>query len=98
MIPENLQLTPKPTGKKQLDIIKKFETQASVIINAADSGVEGEVIINFIAIYLRFKKPIYRLWTSSLQPNAIQKAFKELKPASDYNALKQAGFSRAISD
>ncbi len=98
MIPENLQLKPKQTGKKQLDIIKKLEEQASVIVNAGDSGMEGEVIFQFIAIYLRFKKPIYRLWTSSLQPNAIQRAYKELKPASAYNALKQAGFSRAISD
>lgn len=98
MIPENIQLKAKPKVKKQLDIIQKLEKQASVIVNAADSGTEGEVIFNFIAIYLRFNKPIYRLWTSSLQPGAIQKAYKELKPASAYNALKQAGFSRAISD
>jgi len=98
MIPENIQLKAKPKVKKQLDIIQKLEKQASVIVNAADSGTEGEVIFNFIAIYLRFNKPIYRLWTSSLQPGAIQKAYKELKPASAYNSLKQAGFSRAISD
>lgn len=98
MIPENIQLKPKPKVKKQLDIIQKLEKHASVIINAADAGTEGEVIFNFIAIHLRFKKPIYRLWTSSLQPTAIRKAYKEMKPASAYNALKQAGFSRAISD
>lgn len=99
MVPENIQLKPIAKSKNnQLDIIKKLEKNASVIINAADSGTEGEVIFNFIAIYLRFKKPIYRLWTASLQPGAIKKAYKVMKPASDYNALKQAGFSRAISD
>ncbi|MFY0521086.1 DNA topoisomerase [Lysinibacillus sp. UGB7] len=98
MIPESIQLKPIAKSLKQLGVIKKLVNDASVIINAADAGTEGEVIFNFIAIYLRFNKPIYRLWTSSLQPVAIQKAYKAMKPASDYNALKQAGFSRAISD
>lgn len=98
MIPDNIPLKPIARGKKQLDVISHLVRNASVIVNAADSGTEGEVIFNYVAIYLRINKPVYRLWTSSLQPAAIQKAYGELRPASDYNALKQAGFARSISD
>lgn len=99
IIPNNIQLKViGPREGKQLAVIKQLSSQCDRIINCTDSAQEGEHIFSLIEIYLRFNKPIYRLWTSSLQPSALRQAYKEMKPNAAYNALKNAGMTRALSD
>lgn len=59
---------------------------------------EGEAIYLYIEMFLKLKKPTFRLWTSSIQPAAIQKAYKSMKPQEEYKYLRQSVLNRTLSD
>jgi len=84
--------------KKQLNIIKNLFSKASLVINCGDAGQEGELIQRWVIDYAKYKGEVKRLWISSLTPEAIKSGFENLKPASQYDNLYYAGFSRAIGD
>jgi len=84
--------------KKQFNIIKNLLGQAEVVINCGDAGQEGELIQRWVINQAGYKGKVERLWISSLTTEAIKEGFKNLKPASQYDNLYYAGFSRAICD
>ncbi|RKJ74777.1 hypothetical protein D7X33_19355, partial [Butyricicoccus sp. 1XD8-22] len=100
MIPKKIQLQAidDPGVKKQLKIIKTLSDKADIIVNGGDAALEGSLIFLYITLYLGIKKPTYRLWTSSFQPDAIRKAYKEMKPASAYKSFEEAAVCRSLSD
>ncbi|MFA8440089.1 DNA topoisomerase [Pueribacillus sp. YX66] len=99
IIPKMFNLKPIPNKSSQLQIIKKLATDANVIINACDAGREGELIFYYIAKYLNLtKRPIKRLWTSSLQPSGIQTTYKKLKDWNEFEGLRVAAITRSRSD
>lgn len=70
----------------------------SLIVNAGDSGREGELIQQWIYKMCKNKKPIKRLWTSSLTDESIKKAINTLKPNEDYKNLYEEGKALKIID
>ena len=84
--------------KKQFAVIKKLFKSASVVINCGDAGQEGELIQRWVIKEAKYKGRVDRLWISSLTKDAIQKGFKKLRPASDFDQLYFAGSARAIGD
>ncbi|MCK0131361.1 DNA topoisomerase 3 [Flavobacteriaceae bacterium F08102] len=84
--------------QKQFSIIKKLFDQATEVINCGDAGQEGELIQRWVIDQAGYKGVVKRLWISSLTTEAIKEGFQHLKPASDYDQLYYAGFSRAIGD
>ncbi len=84
--------------KKQFGIIKKLLKDASLVINCGDAGQEGELIQRWVLQQAKYKGPVERLWISSLTNQAIVAGFQDLKPASQFDNLYYAGFSRAIGD
>lgn len=68
------------------------------IINCGDAGQEGELIQRWVYQKAGNKKPVKRLWISSLTETAIREGFSTLKNASDYDRLYFAGSARAIGD
>ena len=100
MLPEKFQTkVAKNQGiKKQFNIVKKLFEKADVIINCGDAGQEGELIQRWVINQAGYTGKVERLWISSLTTEAIKEGFKNLKPASDYDNLYYAGYSRAISD
>lgn len=100
MLPEKFQtkVTSNDGIQKQFNIVKKLFEKADVIINCGDAGQEGELIQRWVINQAGYKGKVERLWISSLTTEAIKEGFKNLKPASDYDNLYYAGFSRAIGD
>lgn len=99
IIPERIMLRALPGKETQLQTIKQLAQSAKMVINCTDAGQEGELIFHYISLILQLtNKPTKRLWTSSLQPTAIQKAFKDMKDHSEYQTLRNAAVSRSISD
>jgi DNA topoisomerase-3 len=100
MLPERFDT--KVTGdagiKKQFNIVKSLFEKASVVINCGDAGTEGELIQRWVINQCNYKGEVQRLWISSLTEEAIKEGFKNLKPASNYDNLYYAGYSRAIGD
>ena len=84
--------------KKQFRVVKSLFDKAEVVINCGDAGQEGELIQRWVLNEANYKGPVERLWISSLTTEAIKEGFKNLKPASDYDNLYYAGFSRSIGD
>lgn len=72
--------------------------EVAEIICATDAGREGECIFRYIYDYIGCKKPVKRLWISSLTAESIRKGFANLRPAADYDRMYAAGITRAKID
>ena len=70
----------------------------SAVINACDAGREGELIFRNIYNQAGCKKPIYRLWISSMEDSAIRQGFAELKSGKEYDNLYAAARCREWAD
>ena len=84
--------------QKQFRTIENLVGRCEEVINCGDAGQEGELIQQWVLLKANNKKPIKRLWISSLTEEAIQEGFKNLKDGKDFINLYAAGSSRAIGD
>lgn len=96
--PFGIKLISNPGVEKQFKIIEKLVADCEEVINCGDAGQEGEVIQRWVLHKAKCKKPIKRLWISSLTEAAIKEGFNNLKPSKDYQNLYLAGNARAIGD
>ena len=84
----------------QFETLKKLMNRADVseVINACDAGREGELIFRNIYMMTGCKKPILRLWISSMEDDAIKQGFRELKDGKEYDNLFAAARCREWAD
>ena len=68
------------------------------VINACDAGREGELIFRLVYELAECRKPILRLWISSMEDSAIWEGFSDLRPGEDYEALYQSALCRQKAD
>ena len=68
------------------------------IVNACDAGREGELIFRLVYEMAGCRKPILRLWISSMEDSAIREGFSDLRPGADYEALYQSALCRQKAD
>ena len=104
---EHLPMMPNPfklevigqTGK-QFSAVKNQIHRKDVeeIIIATDAGREGELVARLILEKAGSKKPIKRLWISSVTDKAISDGFAHLKNGHDYDSLYDAAMCRAEAD
>ena len=85
------------TTKKQFAILKKLMHRRDVteVIAATDAGREGELIFRLVYEEAGCKKPVKRLWISSMEENSIREGFKKLKDGSCYDDLYKSARCRA---
>ena len=84
----------------QFETLKKLMNRADVsdVINACDAGREGELIFRNIYKMTGCKKPIFRLWISSMEDTSIEQGFRELKDGKEYDNLFAAARCREWAD
>lgn len=84
----------------QFETLKKLMNRPDVsdVINACDAGREGELIFRNIYKMTGCKKPIYRLWISSMEDTAIEQGFRDLKDGKEYDNLFAAARCREWAD
>lgn len=89
----------KQTGK-QFNIVKNLLLRKDIneVIIATDAGREGELVARLILKRVGSKKPIKRLWISSVTDKAILEGFSHLKNGHEYDSLYDAAMSRAEAD
>ena len=68
------------------------------IVNACDAGREGELIFRLVYEMTGCRKPVLRLWISSMEDSAIREGFSDLHPGTDYEALYQSALCRQKAD
>lgn len=100
IVPSQWKFQLNPSTKAQFDILKNLINSPKVteLVCATDAGREGECIFRYVYGYVGCKKPVKRLWVSSLENNAVRQAFCQMKDDSHYDNLFDAGFSRAKAD
>lgn len=86
--------------KKQFALLKKLMQDKNVdtVINACDAGREGESIFRLVYQQAKCKKPIQRLWISSMEDQAIKEGFQNLKDGRGYENLFESAQARSIAD
>ena len=68
------------------------------IVNACDAGREGELIFRLVYEMADCRKPVLRLWISSMEDSAIREGFSELRPGAEYDSLYQSALCRQKAD
>ncbi|MGF9970949.1 DNA topoisomerase-3 [Bacillus sp. SJZ110] len=100
IIPEPLKLVViKKTGK-QFNAVKSQLTRKDVnqIVIATDAGREGELVARWIIEKVNVRKPIKRLWISSVTDKAIKEGFQKLRSGKEYENLYHSAVARAEAD
>ena len=100
ILPEEWQYAVDPDKGKQFKTLKELMHRADVseVVNACDAGREGELIFRFVYEAAGCKKPMRRLWISSMEDGAIKAGFASLKDGRDYGALFASALCRAKAD
>ena len=100
ILPEEWQYAVDPDKGKQFKTIKELMHRADVseVVNACDAGREGELIFRFVYEVAGCKKPMRRLWISSMEDGAIKAGFASLKDGQEYDALFASALCRAKAD
>ena len=100
ILPERWQYLVSSSTKKQFDILCKLMHRPDVdrIVCATDAGREGELIFRLVYHQCGCRKPVSRLWISSMEDAAIRAGFANLKPSTEYDALYKAALCRERAD
>ena len=100
ILPQKWQYLVSASTKKQFAVLKKLMHRADVetVVNSCDAGREGELIFRLVYEQTKCKKPVSRLWLSSMEDNAIREGFANLRPSTEYDALYQAALCRERAD
>ncbi len=100
ILPQEWKYTVAADKEKQFKILKELMHRADVseVVNACDAGREGELIFRFVYEMAGCKKPMRRLWISSMEDSAIKEGFSRLKNGEEYDALFASALCRAKAD
>ena len=100
ILPEKWQYLVSASTKRQFGVLKKLMHREDVesIVCATDAGREGELIFRLVHEMAGCRKPILRLWISSMEDSAIREGFSDLRPGTDYEALYQSALCRQKAD
>ena len=100
IVPQDWQFTVANGKEQQFSVLKDLmhRSDVSEIVNACDSGREGELIFRFVYEQANCKKPFSRLWISSMEESAIREGFSNLKDGRSYDNLYQSALCRAKAD
>ena len=98
IIPKDWQLAVAADKKAQFSVLKKLLNRVDYVVNACDSGREGERIFRHVYDLAGSRIPVKRLWISSMEDTAIREGFAHLKDGSMYDGIREASICRAKAD
>jgi DNA topoisomerase-3 len=101
ILPSEFKLVPNDErAAKQLNAIHRLmaDDEIDEVVNACDAGREGELIFAYLYETAPVKKPVRRLWLSSMTRSAIQEAFTHLRSGEEMKPLEAAARSRSEAD
>ncbi len=100
IVPDPWRMKVAHTKKKQFSVLKALMEREDVteVVNGCDAGREGEAIFRYVYEQVGCKKPMKRLWLSSMEDDAILDAFAHLHDGADFDRLYDAALCRAKAD
>ena len=96
ILPEPFRYVTAPGKEDAFENLRSLMDRADVdaVVNACDAGREGELIFRLVYEMAGCRKPILRLWISSMEDTAIREGFDDLRPGAEYEALYQSALCR----
>ena len=100
ILPEPFRYVTAPGKEDAFENLRSLMGRPDVdtVVNACDAGREGELIFRLVYEMAGCRKPILRLWISSMEDMAIREGFSELRPGAEYEALYQSALCRQKAD
>ena len=101
IVPDRFKLVVRDErSRKQMTVITRQlgREDVDLVINGCDAGREGELIFAWLYEKSKSKKPVRRLWLSSMVQSAIRDGFDHLRPAEELADLEAAARSRSEAD
>ena len=100
ILPEKFKVRTSPKTREQFAAVKSLLRDSSVteVVNACDAGREGELIFAYLYELSGSRKPVKRLWVSSLTPEALREGFASLRDGRAMKPLEYAARSRSEAD
>lgn len=100
MLPEKMKLVVIKQSGKQYKTVREqmYRKDVSEIVIATDAGREGELVARWILEKAQMRKPLKRLWISSVTDKAIREGFNKLKNGKEYENLYASAVARAEAD
>lgn len=100
VIPPQFSARPVEKTASQFNLVARLMARSDVhcIVNACDAGREGELIFRLIYDHARCKRPMKRMWMTSMTKEAIRSELNNLRPGIEYDGLYDAAKSRAEAD
>ncbi len=101
IVPDRFKLVVRDErSRKQMSVVTQQlgREDVALVVNACDAGREGELIFAYLYEKAKAKKPVERLWLSSMTNAAMKEAFVNLRPAAEFESLEQAARSRSEAD
>ena len=100
ILPEPFRYVIAPEKDAAFENLRALMNRADVdtVINACDAGREGELIFRLVYEMAECKKPILRLWISSMEDSAIREGMKNLRAGEEYEALYRSALCRQKAD
>lgn len=87
-------------SQKQMTVVSRElkRDDIDLVVNACDAGREGELIFAYLFEKAKAKKPVKRLWLSSMTNAAMREALGNLRDAEEFAKLEEAARSRSEAD
>jgi DNA topoisomerase-3 len=100
ILPERFKVRVSSKTREQFNVVKRLMGDSSVseVVNACDAGREGELIFAYLYGLSGCRKPVLRLWISSLTHEAILAGFDDLRDGISMKPLEDAARSRGEAD
>jgi len=101
IVPEHFKLVVRDErSRKQMSVVtaQLKRDDVDLVVNACDAGREGELIFAYLYEKAKGKKPVKRLWLSSMTNAAMREALASLRPPEELVSLEQAARSRSEAD
>ena len=100
ILPDEIPLKVIPSSRDQYKVVKDLinAPETASVICATDAGREGELIFRYIYEKSGCKKPIQRLWISSMTDEAIAEGFRTIQPGEKYLGLYRSAQCRSQAD
>ncbi|MFM8883409.1 MAG: DNA topoisomerase 3 [Solirubrobacterales bacterium] len=101
IVPEKFKLDVRDErSQKQMKVVRRFlrSDEVDQVVNACDAGREGELIFAYLFEKSGSKKPVERLWLSSMTDTALREGLEHLRPADEFHRLEEAARSRSEAD
>ncbi|MDX1754731.1 MAG: DNA topoisomerase III [Marinobacter sp.] len=98
LFPDQWQLTPKESVRKQLQALESLIRKADVVVHAGDPDREGQLLVDEVLRYFQASCPVERVLINDLTPSAVARAIAAPRDNREFRRLSHSALARQRAD